>query len=445
MITVKFYLKKPKETKNTIHVRVRDGRRLDLTLALPEFVNLEDWDSASGSCYGVIQEFKNGKLITSRSGEAKERLLKNAKVNKALSDFSENILDSYKVSDKTKLDQEWLKKIIYPERFQEEDTKEPNLLECAYDYSLFKEQEFKKGKVKIAIVKKSKSIINLLERYFKHLQVSPPALTTIDVNFQRSFEDYCTDVEKYLPSYTNRIFKSIKTMVFHAAANGYKINDAIRHLKVKLDRKKFPILDFNELQLIEDYQFEQDHLDNARDWLIIGAMCGQRASDLLRFNVSMVEEEVVDGIKTYFVCFKQNKTGKTLRLALHSKIVRILEKRNWNFPRKISDQRFNEYIKEVGRLAGITEMVEGGISEKGSDGKVRKKFGVYPKHRLITSHICRRSFCTNFYSLIDTSVLMLASGHSTERQFREYIQDVDRKQAGMFAQALNSINHLNLN
>ncbi|WP_234109936.1 hypothetical protein [Chryseobacterium sp. R2A-55] len=444
-MTVKFYLKNPKEGKNTILVRVREGRRLDITSSTSENVNLQDWDSKSGACLTVIEEFKNGKLVQSRDSKAKERLVANSKINRELEKIRESIEEAYKKSDKLNLNKIWLQQIIFPERFAVEEEEKPyTLMNAASDYLSFKEEEFRKGKVKEAIIKKSKSLMKILERLFESEGIEPPLVTEVDASFYRTFDNYCTFTEEYLPSYTGRNFKLIKTMVFHAAANGHPYNAGLRHIKIKVERRKFPTLSFEELELIEKHGYDNDYLVNARDWLIIGAFCGQRASDLLRFSTSMIEEEIIEGVKTYFICFQQEKTGKILRLALHHKIVAILEKRNWNFPRQISDQRFNEYIKEVVKLAGINEMCEGGISSAGKNGRVRKRYGMYPKHMLITSHCCRRSFCTNFYGLIETSTLMVASGHSTEKQFREYIQDVDRKQAETFAKAINTVTTLKI-
>ena len=36
----------------------------------------------------------------------------------------------------------------------------------------------------------------------------------------------------------------------------------------------------------------------------------------------------------------------------------------------------------------------------------RKKSGIYAKHELVTTHICRRSFATNFYGDIPTALLI---------------------------------------
>ena len=52
----------------------------------------------------------------------------------------------------------------------------------------------------------------------------------------------------------------------------------------------------------------------------------------------------------------------------------------------------------------------------------RKKEGVYAKHQLITSHVCRRSFATNLYGTpMPTALIMQITAHSTEKMFLNYI------------------------
>ena len=59
-------------------------------------------------------------------------------------------------------------------------------------------------------------------------------------------------------------------------------------------------------------------------------------------------------------------------------------------------------------------------TEKGS--KIyRKTEGTYEKWKLVTSHIGRRSFATNFYGVIPTSYLIYVTGHTTEKMFLTYI------------------------
>lgn len=46
-------------------------------------------------------------------------------------------------------------------------------------------------------------------------------------------------------------------------------------------------------------------------------------------------------------------------IPIHTQIKEILDKRNGELPNTISDQKFNEYVKEVCQTVGINEKVEG--------------------------------------------------------------------------------------
>jgi len=100
-----------------------------------------------------------------------------------------------------------------------------------------------------------------------------------------------------------------------------------------------------------------------------------------------------------------------------------LNKRNGNFPETISDQRYNDYIKDVCEIAEINQMVKGSklIEVTPESGKFRKVSKMYKKYELVTSHIGRRSFATNFYGTIPTTYLINVTGHSTEAMFLNYI------------------------
>ena len=121
--------------------------------------------------------------------------------------------------------------------------------------------------------------------------------------------------------------------------------------------------------------------------------------------------------------FTQKKTDKNMTVPLQPKVIEILNKRNGKFPYSISDQKYDEYIKKVCELAEINERTKDGkLTETATNNKVfRKKSGMYKKFDLVTSHIGRRSFATNFYGKIPTTYLIYITEHNTELQFLNYI------------------------
>ena len=76
------------------------------------------------------------------------------------------------------------------------------------------------------------------------------------------------------------------------------------------------------------------------------------------------------------------------------------------------------YIKDVCQEAKLNETISGArINPETS----RKENGDFQKWQLVTSHICRRSFATNYYGDIPTGLLLNVTGHSTEKEFLNYI------------------------
>jgi len=168
-------------------------------------------------------------------------------------------------------------------------------------------------------------------------------------------------------------------------------------------------------------------LTNARDWLLISCETGQRVSDFLRFKKDMIRHENDKPL----IEFTQVKTAKIMTVPLSKRVMAILKRRKGQFPRQISDQKYNDYIKAVCKLAGLTYKVKGSLKDPKTN---RKKTGTFQKWELVSSHIGRRSFATNNYGRIPTSLLIGATGHSTEKMFLEYIGKSDSDKALQLAE-----------
>jgi integrase len=245
--------------------------------------------------------------------------------------------------------------------------------------------------------------------------------------FTKAFDFYCIDVKKYMPNTAGRAIKFIKTVCRDARISGIETNLHLDSIKGYTRKTGFIILTPSELELIEKHEFKNATLDNARDWLVISCYSGQRVSDFLRFNENMlVEVETPSGKKALMIEFTQVKTNKEMRLPLHPKIINIIKKRDGKFPNKLSDQRYNEYIKMVCKEVGLTQMVKGSKVDQETN---RKQSGRYEKWELITSHIGRRSFASNNYGKLQTPLIMYATGHTTEKMLLNYIGKTNEDKA----------------
>jgi integrase len=234
------------------------------------------------------------------------------------------------------------------------------------------------------------------------------------------FEKYCISVG-YAPNTTARNIRFIKTFCRHAKANGVETHHQLDSIKAKYHKVENIYLTLEEIESIEKVESKDltEGLENARDWLLISCYCGQRVSDFLRFDKSMIRyEKDKTGVLKPLIEFTQVKTDKIMTIPLHKKRMEILKKYNGDFPKKISDQKYNEHIKKVCKAAQIEEPTHG----VKFDHKIKKKVEKdYEKCELVSSHIGRRSFATNNYGIIPTSFLMYITGHTTEAMFLTYI------------------------
>lgn len=441
MLKVKFLIKNPKEGLNTIYVRVRAGRKLDLVSTTKEVTNLSDWNSEEGYLLESFKELRNGKTVDRRGAEVKNRILENTKANYRLSELRKEIEDVYKTSET--FNAQTLKGLIFPVVTETEDLSKQSFVDYFETFI-----NSKGSSISEDYVTKVNSIKAIIERYIKYTKLKDLLLMDIDTDFKNDFEKYCLNVEKYSANYFERNFKFIKTILYHAQSNGYPIYHGLSRIKCVTEKTMFVILTPQELELIEKAPFTDEHLEVAKDWLLISCYSGQRISDFMRFNTSMITKKLVLDKEKYFIEFTQEKTKKQMLLPLHEKIIKILEKRYWNFPRKMSEPRYNEHIKKVCEYVGIDEEVEGSLSieeDKDSKQKVqtlksknkrRKVKGMYPKYKLISSHTGRRSFASNNFGTIPTPLLMRATGHSSEAMLLKYIGKIEEQQSLALAEYL---------
>lgn len=279
--------------------------------------------------------------------------------------------------------------------------------------------EQKRSEVSAASITKFNVIKHKLHRMEEHLNLKI-AIEDIDENFKMTFLKYCKQ-QNYSINTIQRELGLIKTFCKHARTNGLDVSPQMDNLKIKKEKVDHIYLSFDELDKIEKTEFEFDYLHNAKDWLIISCYLGQRISDFMRFDKSMIRLE--NG--KHLIEFTQKKTKKLMTVPLHSKVLGILQKYDGNFPRAISDQRYNDYVKLVCKKAGIKDRVVGRKQENISTDKNKKMIRnverEFEKWELVTSHIGRRSFASNYYGRIPTNYLIYVTGHSSEAMFLQYI------------------------
>ena len=268
-----------------IYVRLRDGRKTDTKAKTNFAINPEDWSKVKG----------------------KPRNLKDEKfkaLNTELVNFSTNLLNHFnKNLGKTPITSDWLKLFINP---PQKTNELPNNLVAYFDHYA----EHQKNSITDSTYKKVYVNKHLLERFQKETK-REYLIAEVDANFKLKFEEYCLK-EKYAPNTIARAIKFIKTICYHARTNGIETSRLLEGISVKFQSTDKVYLPYDELALIEKKKFESEHLDNARDWLLISCETGQRVSDFMRFSKNMIRYEK----KKPLIEFTQIKTNKVMTVPL---------------------------------------------------------------------------------------------------------------------------------
>lgn len=278
----------------------------------------------------------------------------------------------------------------------------------------------KKG-VSVSTQKKYRTIVNKLIEFEKYRK-KKILLTDVNLQFKTELIKFFSDSGRLSDNTIGRYLKFVKSICLDAQKNGYKTNQQLNYFKGFTVKVPKITLSFNELEQIKNTTYDNPNHETAKDWLIIGCYTGQRVSDLLRIDNSFIQR-----LQSFeFIVLEQIKTEKIVQIPIHQEVKKILDKRNGKFPpvftKNVNSNKamFNKHLKEVCKIAKIDEVVQGNAY----DPKQRRTIkGEYEKYKLVSSHICRRSFATNFYGdpKYPTPLLMNITAHSTERMFLEYI------------------------
>lgn len=370
--------------------------------------------------FGANTKFETTKDYWSKDHKRKSRdiILTNeqTRVNTELNKIENHVLNAFNACIPDAISKGWLQTQIdnYYNPPQEAEAL-PTELTKYIDFYI----DYRKHESKQTSIQKFKVIKTKIEE-MEALRKAPYLIKDVNDNFKNEFVNFYKS-KNYAQNTMQRELTFIKTFCRHARFLGLETHPQLDSLRLDSMKVEKIYLTFDELEKIEKIETGKltDSLDNAKDWLIISCYCGQRVSDFMRFIPDMIRIE--NGKK--LIEFTQVKTGKIMTVPLHPKVIEILDKRGGEFPYAISDQKYNDYIKTVCEIAELTQKVMGSkhLETAPKSGIFRKETGMYRKCDLITSHIGRRSFATNFYGKIPTTYLIYVTGHSTEVMFLNYI------------------------
>ena len=183
------------------------------------------------------------------------------------------------------------------------------------------------------------------------------------------------------------------------------------------------VLHLNEIEAIRALDLSSNpRLERVRDLQIAQIFSGLRFSDLIRLESRHIQKGHI-----VIKMWKTRKQNKVVRIPVFEQFAEIVAKYTdaetgeMHLP-KISNQKFNDYVKEIAQL--IPELLKT-ITIEYTKGTVTDTKEV-EKWKEISSHSSRRSFCSLCLDLDYTvKQVMQWSGHSTLVAFSRYIGQTD--------------------
>ena len=250
-----------------------------------------------------------------------------------------------------------------------------------------------------------------------------PTFVYFDEEGLNNYVDFLRKTKDMRNSTIGKQLGFLKWFIRWAFKKGYHKNIAFETFKPKLKNtpKKVIFLTWDELNKLKVCNIPQNkqYLERVRDVFLFCCFTGLRYSDVYNLRTSDVKADHIE-ITTV-------KTADSLVIELNNHSKAILEKyKDVHFEGNkvlpvISNQKMNDYLKELGELAEINEP----IRETYYKGNQRID-EVTPKYALLGTHAGRRTFICNALALgIPAQVVMKWTGHSDYKAMKPYIDIAD--------------------
>ena len=221
--------------------------------------------------------------------------------------------------------------------------------------------------------------------------------------------------------------KIIRAFINWAIQQGYTTNDPFRGFKMGTDKYGTPIyITTQERDAIYNFDLsEKPNLERQRDVFVFQCMLGCRIGDLYKMTRDNLVEDSYGTAIEYIPEKTKKKNPRTVKVYLHPTALAILGKYEGTLTDDkallplISQQKYNDAIKEVFRDCGITRMVP--VLDT-----VTRKTEMKPICDVASSHMARRTFVGNLYKQVkDPNLVGKLSGHAEgSRAFARY-RDID--------------------
>ncbi|WP_299097958.1 site-specific integrase [uncultured Winogradskyella sp.] len=228
-------------------------------------------------------------------------------------------------------------------------------------------------------------------------------LKKLNHHFLIELEFYYKTVKHLKQITINKKVQRFKKVIRVAVAENYLDKNPFILHKPKTVKKEVVFLNTEELSKLENHVFTQKRLQLVKNLFVFSCYTGLPYRELMNLKHSNITKGFDENL---WIKMKREKTSKNLSIPLLPTAVEVMSLYNeevFIFPR-ISNQRYNSYLKEIAAILGI--------------------------NKNLTTHMARRTFASTvlLYNDVPMEVVSELLGHSSMKVTQDsYGKVVQRK------------------
>ena len=248
--------------------------------------------------------------------------------------------------------------------------------------------------------KKFEECKRLMKKFIRHkYKKNDLVLQNIKFIFLEDLDYYLKTERRQSQSTINKHIQRVRKIIKLAILEGFIDKDPFVFYRPKRTTKELIFLTSEELKLIETHQLRQKKLVIVKDLFIFCCYTGLAYADMSELNTKHIQVGF-DGNE--WIEMSRKKTKSKISIPLLPKPRDILLKYNNKLP-KISNQKFNSYLKEIADIIGI--------------------------NKNLTHHIARKTFASTvlLYNGVPMEVVSELLGHSKITITQEHYAKVVKK------------------
>ena len=253
------------------------------------------------------------------------------------------------------------------------------------------------------------------------LSISFEAITPA---FGDKFTLYLLDKVKLTDNTIAKQVATLKRFMKYASDRGFHATRGYEQLRWKRQEPEIMTLTAEEVRALEELELAaRPYLDNARNLFLLSCYTGLRYSDLVAIRP--------EHLKGATLRITTQKTREAVTVPLRPVAQRIVEKYLAGDVHPITNQRLNDYLKELGQLAGITTPIEVIKYRAGT-----RHSTTHAKWERLGCHTGRRTFVTlSLERGLRPEVVMKVTGHRDWKSFKRYVNITEQTVEKEFARA----------